>query len=112
MPTDNFVVILVIGTMIISTVGAILPVSFNSNFIGNVNTKKTTTNVGKAALYPIATPTRDIKSLDGIWNFRLSEDPILGFKEAWYEHDLEAVSIELIDFYQSMQIREDSQIII
>lgn len=104
MPTDNSKLMLIIGVVIISTVGAILPVSSNDNIITSFNTKKTTTYIGKAALYPQATLTRDIKTLDGIWNFRLSEDPILGFKEAWYEHDLEDVSIGLIDFCQVMKI--------
>ena len=43
-------------------------------------------------LYPYETPTRLVKSLDGIWNFRLSPlyDPNKGFREKWYKMPLAA----------------------
>ncbi|KAA0199290.1 hypothetical protein HAZT_HAZT009139 [Hyalella azteca] len=41
-------------------------------------------------LYPRDTATREVKSLDGIWNFRLSpkDDPDKGFREEWYSAPL------------------------
>ena len=43
------------------------------------------------ALYPQQTETRQVQSLDGVWNFRLtgSED---GFKANWYQKSLDTVS--------------------
>ena len=34
--------------------------------------------------------SREVKSLDGIWNFRLSDsrDPELGFREGWFKRPL------------------------
>lgn len=44
------------------------------------------------ALYPRESETREVKSLDGIWNFRLSpQDPEFGFKNFWYKSDLDKV---------------------
>ena len=44
-------------------------------------------------LYPRESETREVKSLDGMWNFRLSEDdPLQGFKEKWFTQDLVKVS--------------------
>lgn len=44
-------------------------------------------------LYPIETESREVKSLDGIWNFRLAPrlDPDLGFRQQWYSQPLEKV---------------------
>ncbi|XP_050533470.1 beta-glucuronidase-like isoform X2 [Daktulosphaira vitifoliae] len=40
-------------------------------------------------LYPRESESREVKSLDGMWNFRLSEpDALIGFKEKWYMKDL------------------------
>ncbi|XP_072159329.1 beta-glucuronidase isoform X1 [Bemisia tabaci] len=40
-------------------------------------------------LYPRESPTREVKSLDGIWNFKLSKpDHFSGFHERWYHTDL------------------------
>ncbi|XP_022164061.1 beta-glucuronidase [Myzus persicae] len=40
-------------------------------------------------LYPRESESREVKSLDGMWNFRLSlPDPLVGFKERWYMKDL------------------------
>jgi len=40
-------------------------------------------------LYPRESESREVKSLDGMWNFRLSlPDPLIGFKERWYMKDL------------------------
>lgn len=37
-------------------------------------------------LYPHESPTRERKSLDGVWNFRLSpkDNPDQGFDESWF----------------------------
>lgn len=43
-------------------------------------------------LYPRESESREVKSLDGMWNFRLSlPDPLVGFKERWYMKDLSKV---------------------
>lgn len=41
-------------------------------------------------LYPRDSPTREVKSLDGIWRFKLSEsyDPEQGIEEEWFNDDL------------------------
>uniref|UniRef100_A0A1B0EXE1 Beta-glucuronidase n=1 Tax=Phlebotomus papatasi TaxID=29031 RepID=A0A1B0EXE1_PHLPP len=41
-------------------------------------------------LYPRDSPTREVKCLDGIWRFRLSEsyDPEQGIEEEWFNDDL------------------------
>jgi len=45
------------------------------------------------ALYPRDSLTREVKSLDGIWNFRASpsEDQEIGFRNAWYRRPLKEV---------------------
>lgn len=44
-------------------------------------------------LYPRESETREVKLLDGMWNFRLSEDDSLqGFREKWFAQDLAKVS--------------------
>lgn len=49
---------------------------------------------GKGILFPIESETRERKSLDGIWNFRLAprNDPDLGFREEWFKSSLSDVS--------------------
>lgn len=42
-------------------------------------------------LYPRESESREVKSLDGIWNFRRSEDPLIGFREKWFTKDLSRV---------------------
>lgn len=41
-------------------------------------------------LYPRESETREIRSLDGMWNFVKgnTNDPKEGFKEEWYKYDL------------------------
>ncbi|KAI5719831.1 hypothetical protein M8J76_015583 [Diaphorina citri] len=40
-------------------------------------------------LYPRESESREVRSLDGIWNFRVSKgDPLVGFRERWYHKDL------------------------
>ena len=47
-------------------------------------------------LYPRESETREVKSLDGFWNFRTSgADSLRGFTERWYAHDLAKVSAYL-----------------
>ncbi|XP_047099076.1 beta-glucuronidase-like [Schistocerca piceifrons] len=38
-------------------------------------------------LYPRESESREVRSLDGVWDFRLS-DNLQGYWERWYEHDL------------------------
>ena len=40
------------------------------------------------ALYPRDTKTRQIQSLDGVWNFRLQNQGQDGFTEKWFEKEL------------------------
>lgn len=49
-------------------------------------------------LYPYESPTREVKRLDGIWNFLISppNDPTVGFREEWYTKQLSQV--KAIDF--------------
>lgn len=69
---------------------AVVPGSTTANEINQLN-KKQTTGIG-GALYPQTTETRDLRSLDGVWNFRKSPvDPEFGYKHGWYEKDLEKV---------------------
>ena len=41
-------------------------------------------------LYPLDTSTRETKSLDGLWNFKLGDtmDPDRGFDDEWYSRPL------------------------
>nr|CAD7196220.1 unnamed protein product [Timema douglasi] len=41
-------------------------------------------------LYPQESESRDVRTLDGVWNFRLSpeSDPLVGFREHWYNKEL------------------------
>lgn len=67
-------------------------------------------------LYPHETPTRDQKTLDGVWNFRLcpKDDPSKGFRESWYSKPLSttgevmamAVPSSYNDITQDKTIRE------
>ncbi|MPC80293.1 Beta-glucuronidase [Portunus trituberculatus] len=45
-------------------------------------------------LYPRESPSREVRSLDGLWNFRLAPllDPDKGFREHWYSQPLSLVS--------------------
>ena len=45
-------------------------------------------------LYPRESETREVKTLDGYWNFRTSgDDQSRGYKEKWYAADLAKVSM-------------------
>lgn len=67
-------------------------------------------------LYPYETPTRDQKSLDGIWNFRLSpkNDSEKGFREEWFSAQLSTMGPVIAipvpssynDISQQKEIRE------
>jgi hypothetical protein len=54
------------------------------------------TNTG-GILYPQESESRDVRSLDGIWNFRLSPetDPLTGFRERWFQKDLSQVCLPI-----------------
>lgn len=48
------------------------------------------------ALYPQDSETREVRKLDGVWNFRVSPpDPETGFKEFWFKYDLAKVRTRL-----------------
>lgn len=44
-------------------------------------------------MYPRETITREIKSLDGVWIFKIckQDDQDIGFKNEWYKRSLEEV---------------------
>ena len=49
----------------------------------------------KLRLYPKESETREVKLLNGIWNFRVipvEEDQKIGFTQKWYSQPLERVS--------------------
>lgn len=48
-------------------------------------------------LYPRQSETREVYSLDGIWNFVASpeNDLLAGFKEKWYKQELKKVSNQI-----------------
>lgn len=69
-------------------VHAVVPNSPSGNEINQVPKKKIPNVSG--ALYPRASETRDLKRLDGIWNFRKSpSNPEVGYQAGWYEQDLD-----------------------
>ncbi|XP_041979333.1 beta-glucuronidase isoform X2 [Aricia agestis] len=66
----------------------LVPDTASANEINELQKQKTT--YSGAALYPRTTETRDLRSLDGIWNFRKSPaDPEYGYRHGWYEKDLD-----------------------
>ena len=52
---------------------------------------------GNGILYPIDSESREVKSLDGIWNFRLAPrlNPDLGFNQQWFAQPLDKVRCKL-----------------
>jgi len=56
-------------------------------------------------LFPQDSETRERKSLDGIWNFRIvpRNDPELAFREEWYSQPLDQVRLQVLYelFYKS-----------
>ncbi|AFH62622.1 beta-glucuronidase [Paenibacillus caseinilyticus] len=57
-------------------------------------------------LYPIATETRGILDLNGIWSFRLDQGK--GFEEAWYEKKLtDAISMAVPASYNDVGVDAD-----
>lgn len=53
-------------------------------------------------LYPRESETRQVVSLDGLWNFALpnTSNPFLGFEHHWYKKDLREVS-KFLNWYFS-----------
>lgn len=49
----------------------------------------------KGILYPRESETRDVRSLDGMWNFLKSDEsnPTQGVRDKWYLDDLSKVRI-------------------
>lgn len=78
----------VLTTLYISITNAVVPLRASANEIKPLYKKPLTSTGG--ALYPRATETRDLRTLDGIWNFRMSpQNPEYGYRNGWYEQDLE-----------------------
>lgn len=48
---------------------------------------------GTFLLYPRESETRDVQSLNGFWNFRISNISKIGYDQAWYKKDLSQVRI-------------------
>ncbi|CAH0585620.1 unnamed protein product [Chrysodeixis includens] len=73
---------------LICAANAVVPNTATGNEINQLP-KKRLTNTG-GPLYPQATKTRDLRTLDGIWNFRKSpSDPEVGYRGGWYAQDLD-----------------------
>ena len=66
-----------------------LKVFLASIFIAFANSEVSTWG----GLYPRESESREVKSLDGMWNFRLSplHEPNLGFQKKWYSQELAKV---------------------
>jgi len=48
------------------------------------------------ALYPQQSETRQVQSLDGVWNFKLGKSASNGFTEKWFDADLDLVSRSIV----------------
>jgi hypothetical protein len=61
---------------------------------------KTSLVAGEGILYPTESESRVIRSLDGIWAFRLANesDSSVGHREGWYKQELRKVSVLLFVF--------------
>lgn len=61
--------------------------------------KKAQTSTG-GHMYPRASETRDLRTLDGLWNFRKSPtDPETGYRAGWFEQDLDKVMLTHVKSY-------------
>ncbi|XP_064089809.1 beta-glucuronidase-like isoform X6 [Macrobrachium nipponense] len=58
--------------------------------LGFVGIEAAAINSTWGGLYPRESASREVKSLDGLWNFRLAplQDPDKGFREEWYSQPL------------------------
>lgn len=54
---------------------------------------KETTQLG--ILYPQESESREVRSLDGLWNFVVSPTSDLGQKQSWYKNPLTKVGVNL-----------------
>lgn len=54
---------------------------------------KSEVEMTRGLLYPRESETREVRSLDGIWNFLRSDEdsPTQGVREEWYNSDLDKV---------------------
>lgn len=61
-------------------------------------------------LYPRESETREVTSLDGLWNFRLSpsSDHRMGFDQFWHKKDLAEVCIQHFFVCILIKINSDS----
>ncbi|KAF4520121.1 hypothetical protein B566_EDAN010277 [Ephemera danica] len=53
---------------------------------------------GSGLLYPRPSETREVRTLDGVWQFRISptNDPNIGFREQWYARPLKQSGGEIL----------------
>jgi len=57
-------------------------------------------------LYPRESETREVKKLDGVWNFRIipmGEDEDIGFTKKWYSQPLQLVRYLILVLKKSLQ---------
>ncbi|XP_047991676.1 beta-glucuronidase [Leguminivora glycinivorella] len=73
---------------LLASAKAVVPGSSSANEITHLQKPRAPAQGG--SLYPQETETRDLRRLDGIWNFRKSPvDPEYGYRHKWYAQDLE-----------------------
>lgn len=69
--------------------------------------------LGGGILYPRESETREVKLLDGVWNFRISEsDPMIGFREKWFVKDLSRVRNDIVLFFFNVILQNNVFIMI
>ncbi len=63
-------------------------------------------------LYPRESETREVKKLDGVWNFRIipmGEDQNIGFTQKWYSQPLQLVRYLILvkkNFFLHFSVRK------
>lgn len=61
-------------------------------------------------LYPRESETRQVTSLDGIWNFvaptvnTTVKNPFIGFDQHWYKRELKDVSFNLFSYKSKLSV--------
>lgn len=90
-------------TLMVCVVNAVVQSTATGNEIDSAP-KKAQMNTG-SPLYPKATDTRDLRTLDGLWNFRKSPtDPETGYRAGWFEQDLDKVMYSVPTHIKSLMI--------
>uniref|UniRef100_A0A8D8YBZ1 Beta-glucuronidase n=1 Tax=Cacopsylla melanoneura TaxID=428564 RepID=A0A8D8YBZ1_9HEMI len=74
--------------------------------------KTTAASPSGGILYPRESESREVKSLDGVWNFRVSKsDPLAGFRERWYHKDLkvtgDVIPMPVPSSYNDVSLEKD-----